>query len=299
MSLTSSFVYNLMILLRYRQRNDRKFRDEIGTHNHPGRVTPAEAPLKIRERFETTFHEVNGHRVFTLASRKDPDARVALFFHGGAYIRKSISYHWSFIRRWLERFGGTVVFPDYPLAPEHTCVETLHFAEEVYLKLAVSTKPERTILMGDSAGGGLSLALRQLIRDKGYPAPGHTILFSPWIDLVMDNPGIEQLLRIDPLLPADGLRLAAKAYAGGLALDDPRVSPIYGNLEGLGSLILFTGTRELLFPDARRMSDLCALKGIPLNYFEYPKMIHDWMILPLPESVRVLDDIGQIISPRS
>jgi acetyl esterase/lipase len=295
MSMTSSFIYSLMVLLRYRQRNAIAFRDEIATPDHPARLTPAEAPVTIRKKFETTFQEVSGHRVFTLASRKDPESRVALFFHGGAYIRKAISYHWSFAGRWLDRFGGTVVFPDYPLAPEHTCLETLHFAEEFYLKFAGSAEPERTILMGDSAGGGLSLALLQLIRDKGHPAPAHTILYSPWIDLVMDDPDIERLLRTDPLLPADGLRLAAKAFAGSLALDDPRVSPIYGNQEGLGSLSLFTGTREILLPDARRFRDLCASRGIPLNYFEYPGMIHDWMILPLPESVRVLDDIERII----
>ena len=295
MSTTSDFVYLLMQLLRYRQRNGKRFREELSTPNLAARLTPAELPPKLEKKFETDRFMVRDHRVFTLASTKDPQSTVSLFFHGGAFIRKAVPLHWGFITRWLDRFGGTVVFPDYPLAPEYSCAEILPFTEEVYLKIAEKTNPANIILMGDSSGGGLSFALRQLIRDGGHPAPAHTLLFSPWIDLVMEDPEIDAIEKSDPMLPARELRLAGKAYAGGLDLHDPRVSPIHGNLEGLGSLSLFTGTREILLPGARRMRDICAARGIPLNYFEYPQMIHDWMLLPLPEAGRVLDDIGKII----
>jgi len=296
MSLISNVVYYLMHLLRYRQGNGIRFRNELAVTNHPARLIPAEVPAKLRKRFESSVEEVSGHRVITLTARKEPDARVAIFFHGGAYIRKAVSLHWSFVERWLERFGGRVVFPDYPLAPEHTCLETLAFAESVYLKVIAGGPHRQLILMGDSSGGGLSLALRQLIRDKGYPEPDHTILFCPWIDLLMEDPKIDKLERLDPMLPARELRLAGKAYAGNLDLNDPRVSPIRGNFEGLGSLSLFTGTREVLLPGARRMRELCLSRGIPLNYFEYQGMIHDWMLLPLPEATRVLEEIDVLIN---
>jgi acetyl esterase/lipase len=297
MSLISTLVYSLMHLIRYRQGNGKRFRNELVFKDYPGRLIPAEAPAKLREKFESSVSEVLGNRVITLSAKKDPDARVAIFFHGGAYIRKAVSLHWSFVDRWLERFGGRLVFPDYPLAPEHTCLETIAFAEAVYLKVIADGPLRQLILMGDSSGGGLSLALRQLIRDKGYPEPAHTILFCPWIDLGMEDPEIDKLERSDPMLPARELRLAGKAYAGDLDIHDPRVSPIRGNLGGLGSLSLFAGTRELLLPDARRMRDLCSSRGIPLNYFEYRGMIHDWMLLPLPEARRVLEDIGHLIEP--
>jgi len=296
MSLISTSVYYLMHLLRYRQGNGKRFRKELAVINHPARLIPAEVPEKLRKRFESSVDEVSGHRVITLTARKEPDARVAIFFHGGAYIRKAVSLHWSFAERWLERFGGRVVFPDYPLAPEHTCLETLAFAESVYLKVIAGGPHRQLILMGDSSGGGLSLALRQLIRDKAFPEPDHTILFCPWIDLLMEDPEIDKLERLDPMLPARELRLAGKAYAGNLDLNDPRVSPIRGNFEGLGSLSLFTGTREVLLPGARRMRELCLSRGIPLNYFEYQGMIHDWMLLPLPEATRVLEEIDVLIN---
>lgn len=296
MSLISTSVYYLMHLLRYRQGNGKRFRKELAVINHPARLIPAEVPEKLRKRFESSVDEVSGHRVITLTARKEPDARVAIFFHGGAYIRKAVSLHWSFVERWLERFGGRVVFPDYPLAPEHTCLETLAFAESVYLKVIAGGPHRQLILMGDSSGGGLSLALRQLIRDKAFPEPDHTILFCPWIDLLMEDPEIDKLERLDPMLPARELRLAGKAYAGNLDLNDPRVSPIRGNFEGLGSLSLFTGTREVLLPGARRMRELCLSRGIPLNYFEYQGMIHDWMLLPLPEATRVLEEIDVLIN---
>jgi len=296
MSLISNVVYYLMHLLRYRQGNGIRFRNELAVTNHPARLIPAEVPAKLRKRFESSVEEVSGHRVITLTARKEPDARVAIFFHGGAYIRKAVSLHWSFVERWLERFGGRVVFPDYPLAPEHTCLETLAFAEAVYLKVIAGGPHRQLILMGDSSGGGLSLALRQLIRDKAFPEPDHTILFCPWIDLLMEDPEIDKLERLDPMLPARELRLAGKAYAGNLDLNDPRVSPIRGNFEGLGSLSLFTGTREVLLPGARRMRELCLSRGIPLNYFEYQGMIHDWMLLPLPEATRVLEEIDVLIN---
>jgi acetyl esterase/lipase len=287
-----------MQLLHFRQKNSKRFHAELSSHNHPPRLIPAEAPTVLQKRYKTTCREVMGNRVFTFTAAKDPGTRVLIYFHGGAFIRKAVPFHWNFVSKWLNRFGGTVVFPDYPLAPEHTCREILQFAETVYLEVASDFESGSIILMGDSSGGGLSLALRQLIRDSKHPSPLHTILFSPWIDLEMTDPEIDRLQPVDPMLPADGIRLAAKAYAGDLDLTDPRVSPINGNMEGLGSLTLFTGTRELLLPGARLMRDRFVAKSLPLNYFEYPEMIHDWMLLRLPEARRVLADIERIIKAK-
>jgi acetyl esterase/lipase len=298
MSLIASAVYHLMNLLKFRQKNSERFRAELSKSNYPPRLIPADAPPALQKRYQTTCLEVMGNRVFTFTAAKNPTARVVLYFHGGAFIRKAVPIHWSFVGRWLDRFGGTMIFADYPLAPEYTCREILHFAETVYLQVAASYEPGSIILMGDSSGGGLSLALRQQIRDCKYPIPGHTILFSPWINLEMKDPEIDLLQPSDPMLPADEIRMAAKAYAGDLDITDPRVSPINGALEDLGSITLFTGTREILLPDARRIRDRFAAQGLPLNYFEYPKMIHDWMLLPLPESKQVLGDIERIITAR-
>jgi acetyl esterase/lipase len=151
---------------------------------------------------------------------------------------------------------------------------------------------EHLTIMGDSAGGDLALSLAMQARDAKLPLPANLVLLSPGMDFSFTDPKQPALDRIDPILDLEGARKLGHMYAGALDVHDPVVSPLYGSLQGLPPMVVFTGTRDLVNPDAHRLQAKAKEAGVPLQLFEYPGMVHVWMLFPMPEASRVL---GQIV----
>jgi acetyl esterase/lipase len=149
--------------------------------------------------------------------------------------------------------------------------------------------------MGDSAGGSISLSLAQLLKEKNLPQPGNIILISPGLDMSLSNPEINKVAKFDPVLSVPALIDIIKWYRGEKSSKHYLVSPIYGNLEGLGKISLFTGTHDILYPDARKFKNMAAKKGLKIGYYEYPSMIHVWPLLFFPESKKATKQIIEII----
>lgn len=139
------------------------------------------------------------------------------------------------------------------------------------------------MVAGDSAGGGLALAVTLALRDRGSDAPAHTALISPWLDATGSHPEIFEMAPRDPWLHPGGLTVAADAYRGELDREHPWVSPLNGDLAGLGPITLFTGTRDILNVDARRFRPLASAAGVSLDFHEAAEMIHVYPLLPIPE----------------
>lgn len=133
------------------------------------RAGPA-APRASGTALTVQRRELAGHPVFTLApARPAQPPRPVLYLHGGGYVRPITRHHWGFLE-WLVRTTGCeVTVPLYPLAPESTCLDTLAWVTAVHAQLAARHAPQAIHLMGDSAGGGLALALAQSLRDAGQP----------------------------------------------------------------------------------------------------------------------------------
>ncbi len=110
------------------------------------------------------------------------------------------------------------------------------------------------------------------------------VLIAPWVDLTMSDELIDETTTRDPMLSMPRLRRAAELYYGDLPADDPRASPLFGGLEGLGPVTIFVGTRDLLLRDAQRLRDAAAAAGVLRDYHEGEGLIHVWPILPLPEA---------------
>jgi acetyl esterase/lipase len=151
-------------------------------------------------------------------------------------------------------------------------------------------------LMGDSSGGGICLALAQRLREENLPQPRRIVLLAPWLDASLSNPEIAALDNIDPFLDEDGLKYAGSVYARDVDPKDYLVSPLYGSLRGLARVTLFIGTCDILFPDCRKLRDLAAAEGVQIDYREYDDMLHDWMLICLPESKHVLREIVDQLS---
>jgi monoterpene epsilon-lactone hydrolase len=264
------------------------------------RPANARAPRWLRRRYAVESFEVDGHPCYTIRPRDGGGGRPhVLHLHGGAYVQQIASHHWRFLGRLIDRVGCTVTVPIYPLAPRHKAEETLAVVRAAHDRTLGREDPGVRVLMGDSAGAGLCLALAQQFRDGGHPQPARVIMISPWLDVTMTDPAVPQLDRRDPYLGAFGLADAGRRYAGDLDTRDTRISPLYGDLTGLGPLAVFIGTRDVLLADSRRFERAATGAGLPLAYHEYPEMIHNWPMRRLPEADRALAQLADLLRAAS
>ncbi|MFO0737539.1 MAG: alpha/beta hydrolase [Labilithrix sp.] len=174
------------------------------------------------------------------------DDRVVLFFHGGSFIYGSgRTTHADFVARTALASGVTVVAVDYRLAPEHPFPAPHEDALAAFDALVSSgTAPESIVLAGDSAGGNLAIELQLALRDRGRPQAAAALLVSPWSDLTMPA---RSFLDNDPYDygTRDVLAVHARTYAGAVALDDPRLSPVHARLAGLAPVLIIVGEVEI------------------------------------------------------
>jgi epsilon-lactone hydrolase len=221
---------------------------------------------------------VGAHRVYAVtASGEVPERGSVVYLHGGAYTSEIVQQHWSLVARLARDTGRTVHVPVYGLAPHHDALEALAFVQAVAEGLPAG---EPVHLAGDSAGGGLALILAQHWPEGAPPLAGVTLI-APWLDLAMSNPGIDEVEPHDPWLSRPGLHVIADAWAGGLAREDPRVSPVRGELGGLPPVAVHVGTRDITLPDCRLLRDLLGPDRV--RHAEVAGAIHVHPLLPVPE----------------
>lgn len=247
--------------------------------SHPYQIP---TPLKIFGYVERK--EIAGLDCVILKGRSGSTATRILYLHGGAYVEQPILPHWLFLDRINTQSKAIITVPIYPKAPTNTFEEAFYKVFDLYQTLLETTAARNIVIMGDSAGGGLALALAQQITRDRLALPKAVILISPWLDITLRNADITPLETKDPMLNRAHLQYVGRAWVGDGDPHDWRVSPINGILEGLPPLTLFVGTHEILLADARKLRILCQRKGVALDYHEYPKMNHDFPLFPIPEA---------------
>ena len=243
--------------------------------------------------------EVQGRNVYVLrpkggVARKEQ--REILFLHGGSYAGEALAPHWYWAARVARRTGQTVTFPDYPLTPEQTVVETHLMVEAVLDAMLDRAGTDGVTIAGDSAGGGMAVAISQTRRDRQLRAAGRLVLLSPWIDLTMTNPAIPPMIPDEPLLDVGNLVACGMAYSADRGNDHPSVSPLYGSFDGLPPMAIWMGTRDLFLPDVRLMVDKAKAAGAAIEYREFPDMFHVWMLGPFQEGRQATREICSHLS---
>ncbi len=259
---------------------------------------PIRPRAKWRRRFEIVESAACGFPVVTVLPRggAKPGAPHLFYLHGGGYVMDIAAVHWDTVLRLCLDLGASATVPLYPLAPEHKASGVLGAIEALYDDLADRYGVAAITVMGDSAGGGMSLALVQILRDRGKVLPNSVVLYSPWLDATVSGEGQAAIEPRDRMLAIEGLRACGRLYAGDLPLDDPRVSPLFGEMEGLPPMAIFAGSSDILCIDARRLAARLEGDAIPRHiYREYADMGHVWMLLPIPEGRRALDQTGTFI----
>ena len=207
-------------------------------------------------------------------------SRVLMFFHGGGYCSGSIVSHRRMVSEAGRAAGVRTLAVGYRLAPEHPfpaafddAVTAWHFLRHQGIA------PEHVVVAGDSAGGGLSLALSMALRERNEPLPACLWLVSPWTDLTMSGSTLLTKDAVDPLIHRGYLGELADAYLHG-ATDrkDPRVSPLFGDLSQLPPMLIQVGSDETLLDDAVRLAAGAGAAAAAVTLEIWPHMIHAWHV---------------------
>ncbi|HEX4108943.1 MAG TPA: alpha/beta hydrolase [Solirubrobacteraceae bacterium] len=221
--------------------------------------------------------------------------RVIVYLHGGGYVVGSPRTHRRLAALLAGAAGARAVLVDYRLAPEHPFPAALEDASAVWRALLAGGLPaSRTVLAGDSAGGGLALAVALQARDRGQDQPAALALICPWLDL---TPTPRAPAPREPLLSEEVLARFAHAYLNGHDPTDPLVSPVRAELGGLAPLLVQSGGDDLLVDDARRIAIGGRAAGLAVEDRCVPGLWHDFHALAgvVAGADRALEDLGVAI----
>jgi len=212
-----------------------------------------------------------------------------LYLHGGGYFTGSPKAHRP-ITASLAKRGFTVFVPDYRLAPEHPYPAAVDDAEAAWDALTALGHRDIAVA-GDSAGGGLALALIHRLRAKRKRLPFAAALFSPWTDLLLSGDSLSTNAPHDLLFSVSGVRMAAKWYLDGADPRCPEASPLHGSLRGFPPLFIEVGEQEILRDDSVRLAERAWAHGVNATLNRWPGVFHAWQLACsfLPEGRGSLD----------
>ena len=223
--------------------------------------------------------------------------RTILFLHGGGYVTGSPALYRHVTWRFAAAARAQLIAVDYRLAPAYPFPAAINDAAAAWRALlAESVQARRTVLLGDSAGGGLALALALRLRDEGVALPAAVVALSPWTDLAITGlsakPGTA-----DPMLKASDLDAFAGQYVNGGNPREPYISPLYGDLRGLPPTLLQVGSDEILRDDSERMAARLREAGCDVTLEVWPRMPHVWHAFApmMPEARRAIARVGAYV----
>lgn len=221
--------------------------------------------------------------------------RTLLYLHGGGYVIGSPGTHRPLAARLAVGTQAVVALLDYRLAPEHPHPAALEDALGTYRWLveAGGVDPGSLAVVGDSAGGGLTLALLVAARDAGLPMPAAAVALSPWTDLTLSGDTMTTNAHTELLLHRELLEQWAAFYAGDTALDAPSVSPLFAELAGLPPLLIQVAAEEALLDDATRFAGRATAAGVECTCDVVAERFHVWHLVAgiVPEAD---DAVGEV-----
>jgi acetyl esterase/lipase len=230
-------------------------------------------------------------------SRLRPDS-VLLYLHGSGYICCSPRTHRGLVGRLSEMTGLPAFVVRYRLAPKYPFPAAADDAMAAYQWLLASGyPPERIVVAGDSAGGHLALGLAVALRRAGLPLPAAMALFSPLVDTTFETAARRDAIRHDPLFTLALAKRMVQLYGGRDATDDPRLTPLTGDLSGLPPLLLQAGGAEMLTADSEAIAELVDAAGGTVRLQIWPGQVHVFQALHrlLPEAQAALDETAAFI----
>jgi len=228
--------------------------------------------------------------------------RVVLYLHGGGYVIGSPRSHRHLAAAIACAAGASALLLDYRLAPEHPFPAAVEDATAAYRWLLdQAIAPERIVIAGDSAGGGLTVATLLALREARVPLPAGGVCISPWVDLTCSGASYATKAAADPIVRRAGVEEMARAYLGATPPRTPLASPLFADLRGLPPLLIHVGSDEVLLDDAVQLAERAKAAGVDATLEIYDRMIHVWhWFLPmLDEAQTAVEAIGRFVRSRA
>ncbi len=242
---------------------------------------PAKPTSKQLQGLSLEHEQVDGFSVYKVVPASSE--RTVIYLHGGGYVQPIASQHWALITRLARETSSEFVVVCYGLSPKYKVDHALDLLKKIEPRVSGS-KP--VVLMGDSAGGGLALAIAQ----TGWKFIARLILISPWVDSEFSEATKPNEKR-DPWLNADSLRYIATIWSGVGSWQRSEVSPLRGSMRELPPTSLFVGDYELFYPDLIALADKMRSEGVALNLDYQKGGMHVYPLIPSPEGLRAIEVI--------
>ena len=292
-------------------------RDAIDTIRNRQQSSAGQAPPTLEERRATftpgdrlypvpddvLVTEVNagGVPAHWLAAPGADAGRVLLFLHGGGFEFGSVRSDGELAARLGRASGMRVLFPEYRLAPEHPFPAAIDdvLAAWRWLRSGQALGARSIAVAGDSAGGGLAVALLVATRDAGEALPAAAVLMSPTVDLTSSGASMTERADQDPISTPAMLRQFASDYLAGADPETPLASPLFAQLAGLPPLLVQVGTADLLLSDSERLAAAAAEAGVDVTLEIGEGLPHVYqLMLGTPEAAEATERIGKFLRVR-
>ena len=296
-----NWVISRMVRNQVKKPTEREPFDPIATRLHAEqRKMPRPVELPPDWRIVPANHGLTGEWIEPADPDLHAEAPVVLYLHGGGYFFCSPRTHRPITIGLATHARSRVCVPDYRLAPEHPFPAPVEDALFTYRTLlAQGVAPSRMVVAGDSAGGGLALALLVALRDAADPLPAGAILYSPWTDLAATGQSLIDNDESDVMFRGAWMAHGAALYLGdsGVPTDHPLASPLYADFAGLPPLHCYVSSSEVLRDDTLRMADRARAAGVSVSVEMGRRLPHVWPIFYpfLPEARIALKRSGEQI----
>lgn len=243
------------------------------------------APPRSVSKRATVKWTAGGWPSYTIGDTRSPTRLI--YLHGGGYVTEIKPWHWNYAADMATRLHATTVVPLYPLAPRQTAAQTVPQLADHIAEAIEEVGADNVAVLGDSAGGGLTLSTTQHLIATGRPAPACLVLISPWLDVTMSDPDQYARRRLDRMMSIPGLVTYAERFAGDLDLRDPMVSPVFGAYDGLPPVQVITGTSDLFYVDSLKFVAAAQAAGVTVDIVLGEGLQHIFPLFPLmPEALK-------------
>lgn len=270
--------------------------DALVRHLRRTMGNPPMVTLLPRGVTRTRFHEGNIKGDWLRVAKP---RQVLLYLHGGGYICGSPTTYHNLCGRLAKALDADVLMPAYRLAPEHPFPAAVDDALEAYdFLLRQGWRGDQISVAGDSAGGGLTLALLLALRDRQLPLPKCAVVYSPYADVTMAPPSRRYNNDTDDMLSYRMLEVGMDVYVQNGDYDNPYASPVKGDYTGLPPLFITVCEQEIFRDDAYRVADAARAAGVPVSLLARNDLLHVWPIFVpiLPEAREDLEKVARFIN---
>lgn len=255
-----------------------------------------ESDYRPSEKFTSKFVVEEDHRpglpVYHVKPKGDKptEARI-LYNHGGGFVFEITPEHWYLIGTMARRLNAVVTVPIYPLGPETPLLKMYDVVQPLYNEMAAAKDTTPFWVMGDSAGGTMTVVMTQQALKAGLPTASRIVPITPCMDSSLANPDLHTVAARDPWLGVPGIQEVTRLICPDVDTKDPRVSPIYGDFSAMPPMLIFGASEDMLGPDAKKTAEMAKEKGREVEYVHGEGMVHVWPLLPIWEAKVAVDKI--------